>query len=103
SGTLITRHTRDPYAHEASYTPELATQARRAKVSTLTSTQPLIEADESTVPARLIHFSLAPPSVLRALFSICLGLGAQYLLALTGIAAEGLYDTTQYVQAVLSP
>src|SRR5699024_11946182 len=52
SGTLITSHTRDPYAHEASYTPELATEATRAQVSTLTSTQTIIEADESTVPAR---------------------------------------------------
>lgn len=103
SGTLITSHTRDPYAHEASYTPELATEATRAQVSTLTSTQTIIEADESTVPARRINFSLAAPSVVLALITICLGLGAQFLLALTGIAAEGLYDTTQYVQAVLSP
>src|SRR5699024_450749 len=103
SGTLITSHTRDPYAHEASYTPELATEATRAQVSTLTSTHTIIEADESTVPARRINFSLAAPSVVLALITICLGLGAQFLLALTGIAAEGLYDTTQYVQAVLSP
>src|SRR5699024_7727448 len=92
-----------PTADESSYTPELATEATRAQVSTLTSTQTIIEADESTVPARRINFSLAAPSVVLALITICLGLGAQFLLALTGIAAEGLYDTTQYVQAVLSP
>ena len=35
--------------------------------------------------------------------TVAFGLGAQFLLVLSGIAADGLYDTTQYVQAVLTP
>jgi len=103
SGTVITSETRDPYAHEASYTPELATEATRAQVTTLTGTQTIIETDESTVPARRINFALAAPSVVLAIITIILGVGAQFLLTLSGIAAEGLYDTTDYVQAVLTP
>lgn len=103
SGTVITSETRDPYAQEASYTPELATEATRAQVSTLSGTQTIIETDESTVPARRINFSLAAPAVVLAIITIAFGLGAQFLLTLSGIAAEGLYDTTDYVQAVLTP
>jgi len=102
SGTVITSATRDPYAHEASYTPELATEATRAQVSTLTGTQTIIETDESTVPARRINFALAAPSVVLAIITVAFGLGAQFLLSLSGIAAEGLYDNTDYVQAVLN-
>lgn len=102
SGTVITSQTRDPYAHEASYTPELATEATRAQVTTLSGTQTIIETDESTVPARRINFALAAPSVVLAIITIGFGLGAQFLLTLSGIAAEGLYDSTNYVQAVLN-
>src|SRR5690625_417830 len=102
SGTVITSATRDPYAHEASYTPELATEATRAQVSTLTGTQTIIETDESTVPTRRINFARAAPSVVLAIITVAFGLGAQFLLTLSGIAAEGLYDSTDYVQAVLN-
>ena len=58
--------------------PRAGYRSHRAQVSTLTSTQTIIEADESTV-ARRINFSLAAPSVVLALITICLGLGAQFL------------------------
>lgn len=103
SGTIITSQTRDPYAQEVSYTPELATEATRAQVTTLTGTQTIVEADEATVPARRINFALAAPAVTLSLITVAFGLGGQFLLSLSGIAAEGLYDATEYVQAVLQP
>ena len=103
SGTVITSQTRDPYAQEVSYTPELATEATRAQVSTLSGTQTIIETDESTVPARRINFALAAPAVTLAIITVVLGIGGQFLLSLSGVAAEGLYDTTEYVQAVMNP
>lgn len=103
TGTIITSNTRDPYAHEASYTPALATEATHAQVTTLTGVQTILESDESTVPKRRINFALAAPAVTLAGVTVAFGLGAQFLLVLSGIAADGLYDTTQYVQAVLTP
>src|SRR5699024_5081898 len=102
SGTVITSATRDPYAHEASYTPELATEATRAQVSTLTGTQTIIETDESTVPARRINFALAAASVDLAIITAAFGVGAQSLLSLSGNAAEWLHDNTSYVETVLN-
>jgi multicomponent Na+:H+ antiporter subunit D len=101
TGTIITSQTRDPYAHEASYTPELATEATHAQVTTLTGTQTILEADQATVPKRRVNFALAAPSVILASITVAFGFGAQFLLALSGIAAEGLLDTTEYLQAVL--
>ena len=54
------------------------------------------------MPKRRINFALAAPAVTLAAITVAFGFGAQFLLALSGIAAEGLYDTTQYVQAVLT-
>ncbi|OAV59825.1 monovalent cation/H+ antiporter subunit D family protein [Enteractinococcus helveticum] len=101
SGTIITSETRDPYAHEISYTPELATEATHAQITTLTGVQTVLEADHSTVPSRRINFALAAPAVTLAIITVIFGLGAQFLLTLSGIAAEGLMDTTNYVEAVL--
>ena len=102
TGTIITSQTRDPYAQEVSYTPELATEATHAQVTTLTGVQTILESDEATVPKRRVNFALAGPSVVLAAITVCFGLGAQFLLALSGIAAEGLMDPTEYIQAVLS-
>ena len=52
---------------------------------------------ERRVPLALI----APAGTLAAL-SILLGVGAQLLLPLTGVAADGLLDPSAYVEAVLS-
>lgn len=103
SGTIITSETLDPYAREISYTPELATEATHAQITTLTGTQTILETDPASVPGRRINFNLAGPSVTLAAITVGLGLGAQFLLALSGIAAEGLLDTNNYVQAVLNP
>src|SRR5690625_4267202 len=103
TGTIITSQTRDPYAREVSYTPELATEATHAQVTTLTGVHTIVESNEATVPKRRINFALAGPSVTLAAITVAFGFGAQFLLALSGIAADGLYDTTQYVQAVLQP
>ena len=102
SGTIITSATRDPYAQEASYTPELATEATHAQVTTLTGVQTILESDDTTLPRRRINFALAAPSVILAAITVAFGLGAQFLLTLSGIAAEGLLDTTDYIQAVLT-
>ena len=103
SGTVITSQTLDPYAQEISYTPELATEATHAQITTLTGTQTILESDEAAVPKRRINFALAAPSVTLAVITVVLGLGAQFLLTLSGIAADGLLDTSHYVEAVLHP
>ena len=103
SGTVITSQTLDPYAQEISYTPELATEATHAQITTLTGTQTILETDEAAIPKRRINFALAAPSVTLAAITVILGLGAQFLLTLSGIAAEGLLDTSTYIEAVLNP
>lgn len=103
TGTIITSETRDPYAEEPSYTPELATEATHAQITTLTGTQTILETDQAAIPKRRINFALAAPSVTLAAITVILGLGAQFLLTLSGIAAEGLLDTSSYVEAVLNP
>lgn len=45
--------------------------------------------------------ALTVPAVILALTSLVMGLGAEGLLALTGVAAEGLADPSAYVKAVL--
>ncbi|NDL60446.1 monovalent cation/H+ antiporter subunit D family protein [Phytoactinopolyspora sp. XMNu-373] len=54
-----------------------------------------------TAPSRVrIRRTLIIPAVLLALVTISLGLGAEILLPLAETAAQGLVDTTAYVQAV---
>ena len=101
SGTIITSATRDPYAQEASYTPELATEATHAQVTTLTGVQTILESDDTTLPRRR-STSRWPHRRSSAAITVAFGLGAQFLLTLSGIAAEGLLDTTDYIQAVLT-
>lgn len=50
---------------------------------------------------RRIGFWLAAPSVVLAFTTLGLGLGAQLLMSLSGIAADGLLNTDAYVKAVM--
>lgn len=57
--------------------------------------------DTGTKPR--IGFALAAPAVSLALLTIGLGLGAELLLGLSETAADGLLDTSAYVEAVTNP
>ncbi|OUZ06839.1 cation:proton antiporter [Aeromicrobium sp. PE09-221] len=56
---------------------------------------------EGESPRRRIGWWLAAPAVATAAVTVVLGLGAQWLLGLTEVAADGLLDTTTYVTEVL--
>ncbi|RLV56258.1 monovalent cation/H+ antiporter subunit D family protein [Aeromicrobium phragmitis] len=56
---------------------------------------------EGEAPTRRIPWSLAAPGAVLAAVTIALGLGAQLLIPLTEVAAEGLRDTSVYVTEVL--
>lgn len=51
--------------------------------------------------AERLESRLAGPAVFTAAITLGLGLGAELLLGLSATAAEGLPDTTAYVQAVM--
>jgi multicomponent Na+:H+ antiporter subunit D len=54
-----------------------------------------------TAPVRTkVAVSLVAPALLLATLSVALGVGAQPLLGLAEVAADGLVDTSGYVQAV---
>lgn len=55
---------------------------------------------ELVAPPR-VGLALAGPGLLLAVVTLCLGLGGQGLLALSQVAAEGLLDTSAYVEAIL--
>ncbi|MDY3128114.1 MAG: monovalent cation/H+ antiporter subunit D family protein [Corynebacterium sp.] len=48
-----------------------------------------------------VGFWLAAPSVITAVLTLIIGLGAEVLLGWAEVAANGLIDTTSYVEAVL--
>ncbi|GAB3047896.1 monovalent cation/H+ antiporter subunit D family protein [Sediminivirga luteola] len=48
-----------------------------------------------------VRTSLVLPGLLLALVTLCLGLGAEFLLGLSSTAAAGLLDTSSYVEAVM--
>lgn len=52
---------------------------------------------------RRVGMALAAPAVALVLATLVFGIGGELLLSLTSVAADGLVDTTPYVQAVLSP
>lgn len=58
-------------------------------------------AGPATAAPPRIGLALAGPGLLLAVLTLLLGLGAEGLLALTGVAAEGLLDPSAYVAAVL--
>lgn len=62
----------------------------------------IIESDRSTVPKKRISWNLSLPAIVLAGLTIFLGLGAQLLLTLSGMAAEGLLDTSNYLEAVMN-
>lgn len=59
-----------------------------------------VKADPKT--GRRIGFWLAAPTVILAILTTLLGVGAEVLLSLSETAAEGLLDTSTYVEAVLN-
>lgn len=60
-----------------------------------------IAADTLTRTRPRIGASLAAPAIVLAVITLGLGLGAELLLGLAQIAADGLLDTSAYVEAVL--
>ena len=63
------------------------------------STAPVVST--AVVERPRIGAALAGPAVVTAAITLGLGLGAELLLALSATAAQGLLDTTAYVQAVM--
>lgn len=66
--------------------------------------EPLDDPAESSVAVAVRHRirpGLAAPAVILALVTVALGLGAELLLYLSDLAAQGLLDTSAYVQAVI--
>ena len=68
-----------------------------------TATTGVAVADGSAAPQRRIRPALVLPALTHAVVTIGLGIGAQGLLELAGTAAEGLVDTSRYVEAVSAP
>ncbi|WP_375001957.1 monovalent cation/H+ antiporter subunit D family protein [Aeromicrobium sp. CTD01-1L150] len=58
-------------------------------------------AGQGTAVVPRVGLALTAPGLVLALVTLCLGLGAEGLLSLTQVAAEGLLDTSGYVDAVL--
>ena len=52
-------------------------------------------------PQERVRTALIVPGLVLALTTLCIGLGAQVLLELSAQAAQGLMDTSPYVEAVL--
>lgn len=57
--------------------------------------------DTGTKPR--IGVALAAPAIVLAVLTIALGLGAELLLGLSATAADGLVDTSAYIEAVTNP
>ena len=57
-------------------------------------------AHQAVIPR--VGTALAGPAVVTALLTVALGLGAELLIGLSATAAEGLLDSSDYVQAVIS-
>ncbi|MEH0057905.1 monovalent cation/H+ antiporter subunit D family protein [Auritidibacter ignavus] len=102
SATRIIASTASAYSDPNSRTPQLAHMASESQFQTLTQSMTIIESDRSTVPKKRISWNLSLPAIVLAGLTICLGLGAQLLLTLSGMAAEGLLDTSNYLEAVMN-
>ena len=76
---------------------------KEAPAASVTSAPSETEASSATAVAERprIGWALAGPAVFTAAITLGLGLGAELLLGLSATAAEGLLDTTAYVQAVM--
>ncbi|MGC5628621.1 monovalent cation/H+ antiporter subunit D family protein [Georgenia sp. Z1344] len=80
------------------------TAARTATDPTTDPTDDTATAAESPVPedgGRRVGAALAAPAVALAAVTVALGLGGELLLGLSETAAQGLLDTSTYVEAVL--
>ncbi|PZP38033.1 MAG: cation:proton antiporter [Kocuria rhizophila] len=76
---------------------------KEAPTASATRADPETRASSATAVAERprIGMALAGPAVFTAAITLGLGLGAELLLGLSAVAAEGLLDTTAYVQAVM--
>ncbi|GAA4689558.1 hypothetical protein GCM10025781_02950 [Kocuria gwangalliensis] len=76
---------------------------KEAPTASATRADPETRASSATAVAERprIGMALAGPAVFTAATTLGLGLGAELLLGLSATAAEGLLDTTAYVQAVM--
>lgn len=76
---------------------------KEAPTASATRADPETKASSATTVAERprIGMALAGPAVFTAAITLGLGLGAELLLGLSATAAEGLLDTTAYVQAVM--
>jgi multicomponent Na+:H+ antiporter subunit D len=65
--------------------------------------EPAAGADLTVTVRTRVAAALAAPALVLALLSMVLGVGAEPLLAISEVAAEGLVDTSGYVEAVTGP
>ena len=56
--------------------------------------------ETTTTPKSRVGFWMAAPAVITAAITLVLGLGGEYLMQYSEVAANNLMDTSSYVEAV---
>lgn len=54
----------------------------------------------ATKPKSRVGFWLAAPAVITAVITLVLGVGGEYLMQFSEVAANNLMDTSSYIEAV---
>lgn len=93
SQSAIAQH-RDDETVKEPYTQAMVTIQSQRHAETTTDVY------EQPSSKRRIGATLAAPSLILAAVTVCLGLGATLLLDLSATAADGLMDTSGYIEAV---